>query len=292
VSGAALLRGVEPRVFLELGRVSNLPTVWSNVLAGMVLSGGWLAPGALLAVLAGASAIYVGGMFLNDAFDAEIDARERPSRPIPSGRIARRAVFAIGFALLAGGVLLFAAVSLAAALVGLALAGTVVLYDAWHKGNVLSPLVMGLCRVLVYLVAGFAAAAAPEAGLYWGAGALLAYLIGLTYVAKQETLGQVRNLWPLAFLAVPFLYATPAVAAGGLALLLYVGFAAWVVYALSFVMGGGGMRSVPRTVVSLIAGMALLDGLLMAWSGAGGLALVAIGCFAMTLAGQRWVAGT
>jgi hypothetical protein len=65
-----------------------------------------------------------------------------------------------------------------------------------------------------------------------------------------------------------------------------------VVYALSFVMGGGGMRSVPRTVVSLIAGMALLDGLLMAWSGAGGLALVAIGCFAMTLAGQRWVAGT
>jgi hypothetical protein len=57
------------------------------------------------------------------------------------------------------------------------------------------------------LVAGFAAAAAPEAGLYWGAGALLAYLIGLTYVAKQETLGQVRNLWPLAFLAVPFLYA-------------------------------------------------------------------------------------
>jgi hypothetical protein len=292
VSGAALLRGVEPRVFLELGRVSNLPTVWSNVLAGMVLSGGWLAPGALLAVLAGAMAIYVGGMFLNDAFDAEIDARERPGRPIPSGRIARRAVFAIGFALLAGGVLLFAAASLAAALVGLALAGTVVLYDAWHKGNVLSPLVMGLCRVLVYLVAGFAAAAAPEAGLYWGAGALLAYLIGLTYVAKQETLGQVRNLWPLAFLAVPFLYATPAVAAGGLALLLYVGFAAWVVYALSFVMGGGGMRSVPRTVVSLIAGMALLDGLLMAWSGAGGLALVAIGCFAMTLAGQRWVAGT
>jgi hypothetical protein len=100
-------------VFLELGRVSNLPTVWSNVLAGMVLSGGWLAPGALLAVLAGASAIYVGGMFLNDAFDAEIDARERPERPIPSGRIARRAVFAIGFAQLAGGVLLFAAVSLA-----------------------------------------------------------------------------------------------------------------------------------------------------------------------------------
>ncbi len=27
------------RVFLKLGRVSNLPTVWSNVAAGAVLSG-------------------------------------------------------------------------------------------------------------------------------------------------------------------------------------------------------------------------------------------------------------
>jgi hypothetical protein len=134
--------------------------------------------------------------------------------------------------------------------------------------------------------------AAPDQALWFGAGALLAYLVGLTYVAKQETLGRVANLWPLAFLAVPFLYALPALGAGGLALLLWIGFAVWVVYALSFVMGGAGMRNVGRTVVALIAGIALLDALLMAWAGAGGLALVAIGCFALTLAGQRWVRGT
>ena len=284
--------GIEPRVFLELGRVSNLPTVWSNVLAGMVLAGGWLAPAPLLVVLVAASAIYVGGMFLNDAFDAEIDARERPERPIPSGRIPRAAVFAIGFGLLALGVLLLAAVNVLAALAGLALAGAILVYDAWHKGNPLSPLLLGLCRVLFYLVAGFAAVAAPDQALWYGGGALLAYLIGVTYLARQETLRGLRNLWPLAFLVVPLLYTLPALGAGGLALLLWIGLAIWVIYALSFVMGGGGMRNVRRTVAALFAGIALLDGLLMAWAGAGALALVAIGCFALTLAGQRWVRGT
>jgi len=47
---------------LILGRVSNLPTVWSNCLAGWWLSGGgnfWK----LALLLAGASALYTGGMF-------------------------------------------------------------------------------------------------------------------------------------------------------------------------------------------------------------------------------------
>ena len=283
---------VGPRVLLELGRVSNLPTVWSNVLAGMVLAGGLLATVPLMVVLVAASLMYVGGMFLNDAFDAEIDARERPERPIPSGRVSRRAVYAMGFGQLGLGVLLLMTVALKAALVGVLLAGAIVLYDAWHKGNVLSPVVMGLCRVLVYAVAGFAAVSNPDPALFWGAVALLAYLIGLTYVAKQENLGKVGNLWPLAFLAWPFLFAFPALAAGVVPALLYLGFAAWVIFALSFVIRQDAQRSVPRTVISLIAGISLLDALLIAWAGAPGLAFLAIACFGITMGGQRWIRGT
>lgn len=292
MSRVAAKGGFEPRVLLELGRVSNLPTVWSNVLAGMVLAGGWLTPGPLLTVILAASAMYVGGMFLNDAFDAEFDARERPERPVPSGRIARNTVYGIGFGLLAAGVLMFAAVAWAAAVVGLALAGAIVLYDAWHKGNVLSPLIMGICRVLVYLVAGYAAVLTPEPALWFGACVLLAYLIGLTYVAKQENLGEVRNLWPLAFLAVPFIYASPALTTAGLALLLWFGLAVWLSYALSFLFRRTGMRNVPGAVIALIAGISLLDALLIALNGATGLALLAVGCFALTLVGQRWISGT
>jgi 4-hydroxybenzoate polyprenyltransferase len=78
------------RTVLRLGRVSNLPTVWTNALAGAVLAAGvsfaaWPVVTAALAL----SLFYVGGMWLNDGFDAEVDARERPERPIPAGEIGR-----------------------------------------------------------------------------------------------------------------------------------------------------------------------------------------------------------
>lgn len=68
---------------LELARISNLPTVWGNVLAAWLLSGG--PPSVLLVVvLAGASLVYAGGCTLNDAFDAAWDRRHRADRVIPS----------------------------------------------------------------------------------------------------------------------------------------------------------------------------------------------------------------
>ena len=86
------------RTLLVLGRVSNLPTVWSNCLAGWWLSGGgnfWKLPLLLL----GISALYTGGMFLNDAFDADFDRQRRASRPIPSGADfrGRRLDFRLGW---------------------------------------------------------------------------------------------------------------------------------------------------------------------------------------------------
>src|ERR1044071_10332569 len=71
------------RTLLILGRISNLPTVWSNCVAGWLLGGGgdlrrlgWLC--------AGASLLYMGGMYLNDACDSHFDALHRAERPIPS----------------------------------------------------------------------------------------------------------------------------------------------------------------------------------------------------------------
>src|SRR5271169_1073771 len=93
------------RTLLVLGRVSNLPTVWSNCLAGWWLSGGgnyWKLPLLLL----GISSLYTGGMFLNDAFDADFDRQRRASRPIPSGQISVDIVWTFGWAWLALGILL------------------------------------------------------------------------------------------------------------------------------------------------------------------------------------------
>ena len=287
------------RDHLLLGRVSNLPTVWTNTLAGTVLAGADVGTG-LLALLAFAfSSFYTGGMYLNDAFDREIDARERPERPIPSGRITAPMVFAVGSILLGAGV---AAVGVAAAaslagrvvptlLSGVLLAGAITGYDAWHKGNPASPLLMGLCRVLIYGTTALAVAGRVGSAVWAGAAVLLCYLIGLTYVAKQENLTELRHLWPLAFLGAPFLYAWPALLTAGVPTLLYLGFLAWVAYAVGGLVRPG-RRDIRRAVVSLIAGISLLDALLIAGAGDVAWAAWAVLGFALTLVFQRWVPGT
>jgi 4-hydroxybenzoate polyprenyltransferase len=286
-------------VALELGRVSNLPTVWTNVLAGIVLSGGGGSPGLIALVILSLTLFYVGGMFLNDAFDREVDARERPGRPIPSGRVSAVVVFAWGFGMLGGGLLLLVAAGYTTvggagwrpAGAGLALAACIVLYNAWHKANPISPLIMGLCRMLVYVTAGYAAASELPAGLFLGAAVLLCYLIGLTYAAKQENLNRITNLWPLLFLAVPFVYAPAALGLDGAGMAILAGFAAWVLYALSFLVIPSRIN-VPRAVVSLLAGICLLDALLISASGGQTLAWLAVAGFPLTLFLQRWVSGT
>lgn len=181
------------RVHLRLGRVSNLPTVWTNALAGAVLAGASLEPSRVLALCFAVSLFYVGGMYLNDAFDREVDARERPERPIPSGLISAPWVFGIGFGLLAAGMLVVTGLSarpgaggVRLVVVGALLCGAIVTYDAWHKRNPLGPLLMGACRMLVYLLAALTVSEALSGAVMLGALALLSYLIGLTWVAKHE----------------------------------------------------------------------------------------------------------
>jgi 4-hydroxybenzoate polyprenyltransferase len=290
---------VSPAVALRLGRVSNLPTVWTNTLAGIVLAGGAAVDPRTLPLMVALSLFYVAGMYLNDAYDAEIDARERPERPIPAGLVSADTVFAAGFGMMAAGlgVLLWTGYGVAGgtglgpAFGGLGLGAAIVLYNRRHKDNPLSPVLMGLCRVLVYGTAGLAVTDALPAPLWTGALLLLCYLIGLTYVAKQETLGAVRNLWPLLFLAAPLLYALWAAWGGAQKVVLALLLAAWIGFALWFLRRRQ-PGDVPRAVVSLIAGIALLDAVLIAAAGAAAVAWLAVAGFALTLLLQRYVPGT
>jgi 4-hydroxybenzoate polyprenyltransferase len=278
------------RIALTLGRVSNLPTVWTNTLAGVLLAGARPGPELALVVLA-FSLFYTGGMFLNDAFDSPWDARERPERPIPSGTAGAREVFLWGFGLLAAGVLVLALFGREAAMAGMALAGVVTFYDWNHKANPLSPVIMGLCRALIYVGAALCYTMVLPGALWWGSLVLVCYLIGLTYIAKQETLARVENLWPLAFLAAPVLYGAWRIASTPLVAPFWVLFCGWMALAL-WLLRRRQRGDIPRAVVSLIAGISLLDALLIAASGLPGLALAALAGFGVTLFFQRYIAGT
>lgn len=232
---------MEPRLrgWLILTRGSNLPTVWSNVLAGWLLAQGlrlpplgteyWKQPpepiawGALLLLLFGVSLTYVGGMILNDAFDARWDAERRSTRPIPAGLIAVRDALRAGWGALAAGFVLTvcsapAATRLAVTLVALLLAGCVVVYDRWHKGVSWAPAVMGLCRALLpaigFLVVGESIFFPPLADsdriicAHMFALWLLTYAI--TLVARHEATGGGAGRWVegLLFVApVPLFWA-------------------------------------------------------------------------------------
>ncbi len=277
---------------LRLGRVSNLPTTWSNVAAGLVLSGAAVHPALALALCAAISLLYVGGMYLNDAFDRGYDARERPERPIPSGQVRAGTVFALGFGMLAAGVAIVAAAAEtgpAPLLAAVALAGLIVLYDAYHKGNPLSPLLMALTRVLVYVTAALAARVAFTPLLGAGCAALLCYLVGLTYAAKQENLREPSGFWPLLFLGAPFLFAPAMGAAAGIA--AYLLLAASTAFGLRFLLVRGA-RDVKRAVSQLIASISLLDAMLVASQHQTALAAACVLCFAATRLAQRVIPGT
>jgi hypothetical protein len=287
------------RVALRLGRVSNLPTVWTNGLTGIVLAGGAIADARTVPLLVALSLFYVAGMYLNDAYDAEIDAKERPERPIPSGEASVETVLTAGFSMMAAGLALLAWVGYGAeagtglgpVLGGVGLGAAIVLYDRRHKTTRLSPVLMGICRMLVYVTAGLAVAHELPWTLLAASLVLLCYLIGLTYIAKQETLGEVRNLWPLLFLVVPVLYTLPSLADGPTGAALFLLFIIWIGVALRFLhrrLPG----DVPRAVVSLIAGICLLDALILAGAGAAQVAWLAVLGFLLTLALQRVVSGT
>lgn len=286
-------------VWLRLGRVSNLPTVWSNVLAALALSGALppepLAFGALLLAF---SLFYVGGMYLNDAFDRELDRRERPGRPIPSGQVSAASVFVLGFAGLVAGTALAGSVasrlgaSLPAALgSGAALAALIVLYDAFHKRNPLSPLLMGGCRVMIYVAVAHAVSDGLTPALWLGAASLLCHLIGLTYAAKQEAHNRLSRVWPLAFLAWPVVYGAGLAVRQPLAWPAVVAFAAWLWWSLRW-LSPGPRRAVPQAIVRLIAGISLLDAVLIAGAGSPGWALAAAAMCALTRLFQRVIPGT
>jgi 4-hydroxybenzoate polyprenyltransferase len=271
-----------------MARVSNTPTTVSNTVAGAVLVSTAAAAGTVAAVAVAIALFYTAGMILNDVLDLEIDRRERPERPLPSGQVSRgRAVAAVVGLFVAGEVLL-ALEGYEPALAGLGLIALIVLYDAWHKGNVLSPLLMAACRAMVYVVAGLAVAGALNAELWGAAALLLVYVVGLTQVAKAEGSG-IAARWPVLAVLAPAAYWAKELPDLAVALLL-AAFLLWAGYALWLVLA---RRRIGAGVVRLIAGIAIYDALAVAGAGGSAAALaVCLGAFVATIALQTKIAGT
>jgi 4-hydroxybenzoate polyprenyltransferase len=188
-TAAAGPRRSKAHAYLLLARVSNLPTVWTNVLAAYVCAAAPL--DTLPVALVSLSLFYTAGMFLNDVCDVPFDVKARADRPIPNGDVSRAEAIVITIALFAAAeaVLWRQPHASPAMLWGVALIGAITLYDFNHKGKWYGPVVMGLCRALVYCVAASSVAGAVPAPVLVAAAVMWIYIIGLTWVAKAADLG-------------------------------------------------------------------------------------------------------
>ncbi|BAZ49108.1 UbiA prenyltransferase [Nostoc sp. NIES-4103] len=202
------------RGYLELMRPANIVTAWADILVGFAASGwiifddfingqasfvnliplGWL----LLAT----TGLYGGGIVFNDIFDAQLDAKERPNRPIPSDRVSLQNATLLGSLLFAIGIAAAFQVSLLSGIIGIVITFAALLYDAIAKHHgFFGPLNMGLCRGCNLLL-GVSAVPAIVAERWYLAMIPVLYIAAITAISQGEVHGGKKITGILAILLI------------------------------------------------------------------------------------------
>ncbi|MFO0873538.1 MAG: UbiA family prenyltransferase [Phycisphaerales bacterium] len=294
--------------WLELARASNVATCLSNTLVGAAI--GWRAAATTnewsvttavrLAVTALAiGLLYVAGMILNDVVDATLDARERPARPIPSGRISRRNAMIAFAACVAAALAVLTILAPVAAGVGLLLVAVIVAYDLLHQRSGGVILLMGLSRALVYAVAAAAFGWPLDARLLVVFGAtIFVYIVALSTVARIEAQpssagarGAGQRLAPMVLSVAPLaplLVVRPS--SWPWTILAAIVLFAWIQHGTMHLLATPSRRR--EAVMSWIAAISLVDALFLCMLDHPLLALLAGSCIVATTVAHRRIAGT
>ena len=120
---------------------------------------------------------------MNDVVDAKYDIKNKPDRPIASLKLTVGFSAAFTFGLLVSGIF-FLVLSKSSLLWILALVVSIIVYNIIHKKTSSAIYVMGLCRTLLYLVAGYSFGDSFHV-LAWAI-VLGLYTAGITLVARGE----------------------------------------------------------------------------------------------------------
>lgn len=203
--------------YLRLARPANIVTAVSDILAGVAIVGFFgasvagslpLTPVILLCIAT--VGLYGGGIVFNDVFDRELDKRERPERPIPSGLISAKAASIWGGSLLLLGCLFAFLVNATAGVMALLVTASALVYNRWGKHNTwLGPINMGLCRSFNLLV-GMSVLPAVIPEFAYLAVVPLVYIAAVTTISRGEVGGSAKA--PLFLSAFMYLLVINAIA--------------------------------------------------------------------------------
>lgn len=179
------------RSIVELVRAPAALSVPGDSLAGAAAAG-WPLGAATPALGVASVCLYWAGMALNDYADRDVDAVERPQRPIPSGRVTPRFALGVAAGLTAAGVGVAGLVGgRGAVAVAAPLAATVWAYDLALKSTPVGPVAMGAARALDVLLGAGAGRLRPAlpAALILGA-----HTVAITMLSRHEVTGGSRRL--------------------------------------------------------------------------------------------------
>lgn len=227
------------RYVWQILRPANVVTAVSDVLAGIslaVLFSGLLFPAVsqVLIISIASMFLYAGGVVFNDVFDVEIDRKERPERPIPSGNLSLQKAIGIGVFCFVMGAILSATQGWTAFFVALAIAAMCLLYNGVFKHHFITgPIAMGACRALNLLL-GFSVVALPYGNFYILVFPII-YIAAITNISRGEVYGNNRK----AILTSIILYVSVLLA------MLYISFSFQKLWALPFILFFGGFVLYP-----------------------------------------------
>lgn len=187
----------KPEVYLRLMRPANIVTSVADVLAGVCLSGYFMADSTLLfpvlMLCLSTIGLYGGGIVFNDVFDADLDRIERPERAIPRGEISLNEAIILGVVLLMIGVIAASVVSTQSGLIAFMIAVFALIYDKFGKHySFIGPLNMGICRGLNLLL-GISIVVVSLQNLYFLGLVPLIYIFSITMISQGEVHGSGRG---------------------------------------------------------------------------------------------------
>jgi 4-hydroxybenzoate polyprenyltransferase len=189
--------------YLQLMRAPAVFTALSNILAAhLILTQGDIIWPALLMLMGASAALYSAGMVLNDWFDYEVDSIERPSRPLPSGKIPRNHALLFGSLLLACGVGLAAVTDIRSLYIALGIVVLVLGYDGLLKRTIAGIPVMGGCRYLNWLL-GLSLLPLTLHSLLIPVPVFL-YIAAITLLSREETLAKNKITALLSLIIISF----------------------------------------------------------------------------------------
>ncbi|MEH2094739.1 UbiA-like protein EboC [Nostoc sp.] len=203
------------RGYLELMRPANIVTAWADILVGFAASGSGMIFAQLINgeasftiliplawLLLATTGLYGGGIVFNDVFDAELDAKERPNRAIPSGRVSRQNATLLGSILFAIGIIAAFQVSLLSAAIATFIIFSCLLYDSLAKHHpFFGPLNMGLCRGSNLLL-GVSAVPAIIGERWYLALIPVIYIAAITAISQGEVHGGKKITGVVALLLI------------------------------------------------------------------------------------------